>query len=54
MKGITCGVILRLLAQVVVMPMMGAGFFSGSVIAAMGSLIGHVAYGYLLGLIAGR
>ena len=52
-KGITWGVALWLLAQVVVMPMMGAGFFSGSVMAAMGSLIGHVAYGWLLGWIAG-
>ena len=52
-KGITWGVVLWLLAQVVVMPMMGAGFFSGSVMAAMGSLIGHIAYGWLLGWIAG-
>jgi len=35
------------------MPMMGAGFFSGSAMAAMGSLFGHVAYGWLLGWIAG-
>ena len=52
-KGITWGAVLWLLAQVAVMPMMGAGFFSGSVMAAMGSLIGHVAYGWLLGWIAG-
>ncbi len=52
-KGITWGVALWLLAQVVVMPMMGAGFFSGSVMAAMGSLMGHFAYGLLLGWIAG-
>jgi uncharacterized membrane protein YagU involved in acid resistance len=52
-KGITWGVILWILAQVVGMPMMGAGLFSGSVKAAMGSLIGHVAYGWLLGWIAG-
>lgn len=52
-KGISWGVALWLLAQVVVMPMMGAGFFSGSVMAAMGSLIGHVAYGWLLGWLAG-
>jgi hypothetical protein len=52
-KGITCGATLWLLAQVVVMPMMGAGFFSGSLMAAMGSLIGHVAYGWLLGWIVG-
>jgi hypothetical protein len=52
-KGISWGVALWLLAQVVVMPMMGAGFFSGSAMAAMGSLIGHIAYGWLLGWIAG-
>ncbi|MEK7214045.1 MAG: DUF6789 family protein [Chloroflexota bacterium] len=52
-KGITWGAVLWLTAQAVVMPMMGAGFFSGSVMAAMGSLIGHVAYGWLLGWIAG-
>lgn len=53
-RGITWGVVLWFLAQVVVMPMMGAGFFSGSVMAAMGSMIGHVAYGWFLGWIAGR
>jgi hypothetical protein len=38
-----------------VMPMMGAGLFSsamGGAMAAMGSLIGHVLYGSLLGVIA--
>ena len=53
MKGITWGLVLWLLAQVVMMPMMGAGFFSVSVMPAMGSLIGHLAYGWLLGWIAG-
>ena len=52
-KGITWGVVLWLLAQVVVMPMMGAGFFCGSLMAAMGSLMGHLAYGWLFGWIAG-
>ncbi len=55
-KGITWGVILWLLAQAVVMPMMGAGFFSantGGLMAVMGSLMGHVLYGWLLGWIAG-
>jgi len=52
-KGISWGVALWLLAQVVVMPMMGAGFFGNSAMAAMGSLIGHVAYGWLLGWLAG-
>jgi uncharacterized membrane protein YagU involved in acid resistance len=56
-KGITWGLVLWFLAQVVVMPMMGAGFFSanaGGMMAAMGSFLGHLAYGCLLGLIAER
>lgn len=52
-KGITWGVGLWLLAQVVVMPMMGVGFFSGGMMPAMGSLMGHLAYGALLGVIGG-
>jgi hypothetical protein len=55
-KGITWGVILWLLAQGVVMPIMGGGFFSanaGGVMAALGSFLGHVIYGGLLGAIAG-
>lgn len=43
-----------LMAQVVVMPMMGAGFFSGSVLAAMGSLMGHLVYGAVIGATYGR
>lgn len=55
-KGVTWGVILWLLAQIMVMPMMGGGFFSmamGGMMAAMGSLIGHLLYGGILGAIAG-
>lgn len=54
-KGTTWGVVLWLLAQVVVMPMMGAGLFSsamGGMMAVMGSLVGHILYGSLLGVIA--
>jgi len=54
-RGTVWGVVLWLVAQTVVMPMMGAGLFSsamGGVMAAMGSLIGHVLYGSLLGIIA--
>ncbi len=57
LRGTIWGLILWLLAQVVVMPMMGAGVFSahaGSLMAVMASLIGHVVYGALLGEIAGR
>ena len=35
------------------MPMMGMGFFSGSMLAAGGSLMGHVIYGLILGSIYG-
>ncbi len=55
-KGTTWGAILWLIAQLVVMPMMGAGVFSramGGMMAAGGSLVGHVLYGALLGAIAG-
>jgi hypothetical protein len=54
-KGTAWGVTLWLVAQLVVMPMMGAGIFSsamGGMMAAIGSLIGHILYGSLLGVIA--
>lgn len=56
-KGAAWGVILWLMAQTVVMPMAGAGFFSasmGGTMAVMGSLLGHLVYGGLLGFIAGE
>jgi len=43
-----------LMAQVVVMPMMGMGLFSGSMVAAGGSLMGHLVYGALLGAVYGN
>ncbi len=55
-RGIAFGAGLWLVAQVVVMPMMGAGVFSanaGGLAAAMGSLVGHVLYGAALGVVAG-
>jgi uncharacterized membrane protein YagU involved in acid resistance len=54
-RGTVWGVALWLMAQTVVMPMMGAGLFSsamGGMMAAMGSLIGHVLYGSVLGIVA--
>lgn len=54
-KGTLWGVGLWLMAQVVVMPMMGAGLFSanaGGMMAAGGALVGHLLYGSLLGAIA--
>jgi hypothetical protein len=41
------------MAQLVVMPMMGMGLFSGSALMAGGSLVGHLAYGVVLGLTYG-
>jgi uncharacterized membrane protein YagU involved in acid resistance len=55
-RGAEWGVILWLAAQLVVMPMLGAGVFSlklGGAMPAMASLIGHVVYGSLLGAVAG-
>lgn len=54
-RGTTLGVLLWLVAQTMVMPMMGAGVFSasaGGMMAAAASLAGHVVYGSLLGLVA--
>jgi Family of unknown function (DUF6789) len=51
-RGVLFGVGLWLVAQVMVMPMMGAGLFSvhaGGAMAAMGSLVGHALYGAVLG-----
>lgn len=42
-----------LMAQIVVIPMMGMGLFSGSMLLAGGSLIGHVVYGGILGSVTG-
>lgn len=56
-RGTVWGLVLWLVAQVVVMPMMGGGLFSaamGGMMAAAGSLVGHAVYGALLGLIAGE
>jgi len=53
-RGMFFGLAPWLLAQVVVMPMMGVGFFSGSMLMAAGSLMGHLVYGAIVGAIYGR
>ena len=56
MRGTVWGVALWLVAQVMVVPMMGGGLFSsamGGMMAAVGSLVGHLLYGSLLGVVAG-
>jgi uncharacterized membrane protein YagU involved in acid resistance len=58
LRGTEWGLILWLLAQAMVMPMMGVGFFSANApqpfTSVMGSLIGHIVYGAILGAIAGE
>ena len=55
-RGLMFGGGLWLMSQVVVMPAMGAGFFSahlGGVASCFASFLGHMAYGTLLGGLAG-
>lgn len=56
-KGGVWGAMLWVIAQTMVMPMAGAGFFSsamGGMMAVIGSLVGHLMYGGLLGAITGE
>ena len=51
-RGATYGLFVFVLAQVVFMPLVGGGFFSrGDVELLIGSLIGHLAYGVVVGWI---
>jgi hypothetical protein len=55
-RGITWGVVLWLMAQLLVMPMIGAGVFSsrmGGMMAVAASLTAHIVYGALLGRVSG-
>ena len=52
-RGALYGIAPFLMAQIVVIPMMGMPLFSGSVVMAMGSLIGHLVYGAVVGQIYG-
>jgi hypothetical protein len=42
-----------LMAQLLVMPMMGMGLFSSSMVMAGGSLVGHLVYGAVVGAVTG-
>jgi uncharacterized membrane protein YagU involved in acid resistance len=53
LRGATYALAPWLMAQLAVMPMMGMPVFSGSVMMAMGSLVGHVVYGAIVGGIIG-
>lgn len=54
LRGASYGFGVFLVAQIVVTPMMGGGIFSGGdVRMIMGSLVGHLTYGALVGIIYG-
>ncbi|MEX2470883.1 MAG: DUF6789 family protein [Gemmatimonadota bacterium] len=53
LRGALYGIAPFLVAQAVMMPMMGMPFFSGSVAMVMGSLIGHLIYGAVVGGVYG-
>ncbi len=52
-RGAIYGIAPFLLAQIAVMPMMGMPFFSGSATMALGSLVGHLVYGGVVGAVYG-
>lgn len=52
-RGALYGIAPWLVAQLVVIPMMGMPVFSGSIVMAMGSLIGHLVYGAVVGAVYG-
>lgn len=56
LRGIVWGIVLWLLAQLVMLPAMGSGFFgakAGGMPSAVSSLLGHLVYGLVLGAVAG-
>lgn len=53
-RGALYGLAPFLVAQIMVMPMMGMPLFSGSAAMAMGSLIGHLVYGAIVGAVYGE
>ncbi len=53
-RGVLFSLIPWLMAQVMVMPMMGMHLFSGSAALAIGSLIGHMVYGAVVGAVIGK
>ena len=56
LRGMVWGIVLWLLAQLVMLPAMGSGFFgarAGGMPSAISSLLGHLVYGLALGAVAG-
>ncbi|MCU7936554.1 MAG: hypothetical protein KZQ99_17035 [Candidatus Thiodiazotropha sp. (ex Dulcina madagascariensis)] len=49
-RGMIWGFVLWLIAMLAMSPMMGKGFFMGAMPPAVVSLMGHLAYGVVLGL----
>lgn len=52
-RGALYGIAPFLLAQLAVIPMMGMPVFSGSAVMALGSLVGHLVYGGVVGAVYG-
>lgn len=51
-RGLLYGVLVFCLAQIVFMPLVGAGFFSrGDIAMLSGNLLGHLVYGFHVGAI---
>ncbi|MFQ6607405.1 MAG: DUF6789 family protein [Fidelibacterota bacterium] len=54
-KGLIFGIIPFFVAQLMVMPMMGMGVFTGgNILMIMGSLMGHLVFGGVTGLVYGE
>lgn len=54
-RGAIYGVLVFVVAQIVFTPLVGVGFFSrGDMALLVGSLLGHIAYGVVVGWIYGR
>lgn len=51
LRGLLYSIAPWLMAQVIMMPMMGMPVFSGSAAMAMGSLVGHFVYGASVGVV---
>jgi uncharacterized membrane protein YagU involved in acid resistance len=53
-RGLLYGFLIFLVAQLLFLPLVGAGMFArGDLSMVLGSLIGHLAYGGLMGLVYG-
>jgi len=54
MRGLVFGFLVFILAQLVFMPLVGVGFFSGGDLhMLLGNLLGHLVYGGLVGAVYG-